>query len=136
MYRDSLAAINAHVTNNVACCIAYPSGEPHEEIAAQYAIACRGVYGVPNSAGGVNYLNVSKGDYAQGYINALLGEEAGEPNWLNEPLTLKVRLPDTWTSVRATQGGKPVAARIVEHDGALYALVDAVPDRGEIVLAP
>ena len=54
----------------------------------------------------------------------------------DEPLTLKVRLPDAWTSVRATQGGKPVAARIVEHDGAAYALVDAIPDRGEIVLTP
>ena len=83
MYRDSLAAINEHVTNNVACCIAYPSGEPHEEIAAQYAIACRGVYGVPNALGNVNYLNVSKGDYAQGYINVLLGEDADEPKWLN-----------------------------------------------------
>ena len=48
MYRDSLAAINAHVTNNVACCIAYPRGEPHREIAAQYAIACRGTYGAPS----------------------------------------------------------------------------------------
>ena len=228
MYRDSLAAINEHVTNNFACCIAYPSGEPHEEIAAQYAIACRGVYGVPNAAGNVNYLNVSKGDYAQGYINVLLGEEADEPKWLNmrdrplrrgwcatlhhfvhhgrtpeevaesvakseaklenlarykdriwidtfpavakygqerdtatlktvssdakrialsladrmddklfdEPLTLKVRLPDAWKSVRAAQGGKPAAAAFVEHDGAPYALVDAVPDRGEIVLLP
>ena len=54
----------------------------------------------------------------------------------DEPLTLKVRLPGAWGAVRATQGGKPVAARIVEHDGAAYALVDAVPDRGEIVLTP
>ena len=54
----------------------------------------------------------------------------------DEPLTLKVRLPDAWKTVRAAQGGKPVAARLVEHDGAAYALVDAVPDRGEIVLAP
>ena len=228
MYRDSLAAINEHVTNNVACCIAYPSGEPHEEIAAQYAIACRGVYGVPNAAGNVNYLNVSKGDYAQGFINVLLGEEADEPKWLNkadrrfrrgwcatlhhfvhhgrtpeevadsvakseaklanlarykdriwidtfpavakygqerdtatlatvssdegrialsladrmddtlfdEPLTLKVRLPDAWRAVRAMQGGQPIPAAFVEHDGAPYALVDAVPDRGEIVLVP
>ena len=228
MYRNSLAAINEHVTNNVACCIAYPSGEPHEEIAAQYAIACRGVYGVPNPPGNVNYLNVSKGDYAQGYINVLLGEEADEPKWLNmrdrplrrgwcatlhhfvhhgrtpeevaesvarseaklenlakykdriwigtfpavakygqerdtaalatvssdekrialsladrmddtlfdEPLTLKVRLPGDWRGVRAEQGGKTVAAAFVEHEGAPYALVDAVPDRGEIVLEP
>ena len=228
MYRDSLAAINAHVTNNVACCIAYPRGEPHEEIAAQYAIACRGVYGAPSEVNTVDYLNVNEGNYAQGYINVLLGEPADEPKWLNkadrrfrrgwcavlhhlvhhghtqeeidasvaateaklanlakykdriwfgtfpavakygqerdtatlatvssapsrivlsladrmddtlfdEPLTLKVRLPGAWGAVRATQGGKPVAARIVEHDGAAYALVDAIPDRGEIVLTP
>lgn len=228
MYRDSLAAINAHVTNNVACCIAYPRGEPHREIAAQYAIACRGTYGAPSEVNTVDYLNVNEGNYAQGYINVLLGEPADEPKWLNkadrrfrrgwcavlhhlvhhghtqeeidasvaateaklanlakykdriwfgtfpdvakygqerdtatlatvssapsrlvlsladrmddtlfdEPLTLKVRLPGAWGAVRATQGGKPVAARIVEHDGAAYALVDAVPDRGEIVITP
>ena len=54
----------------------------------------------------------------------------------DEPLTLKVRLPDAWRGVRATQGGKVIAAAFVEHDGAPYALVDAVPDRGEIVLVP
>ena len=32
--------------------------------------------------------------------------------------------------------GKPVPARLVRHDGAPFALVDAVPDRGEIVLVP
>lgn len=228
MYRDSLAAINAHVTNNVACCIAYPRGEPHREIAAQYAIACRGVYGAPSEVNTVDYLNVNEGNYEQGYINVLLGETADEPKWLNkadrrfrrgwcavlhhlvhhghtqeeidrsvayyekklenlakykdriwigtfpavakygqerdtatlktvssdakrialsladrmddtlfdEPLTLKVRLPGAWGAVQATQGGKPVAARVVEHEGAAYALVDAVPDRGEIVLSP
>ena len=228
MYRDSLAAINAHVTNNVACCIAYPRGEPHREIAARYAIACRGVYGAPSEVNTVDYLNVNEGNYAQGYINVLLGEPADEPKWLNkadrrfrrgwcaalhhlvhhgrtpeeiaasvaatearldnlakykdriwigtfpavakygqerdtatlrtvssdakrialsladrmddklfdEPLTLKVRLPDAWKSVRATQGGKAIAATFVSHDGAPYAFVDAVPDRGEIVLAP
>ena len=228
MYRDSLAAINAHVTNNVACCIAYPRGEPHREIAAQYAIACRGVYGAPSEVNTVDYLNVNEGNYEQGYINVLLGETADEPKWLNkadrrfrrgwcavlhhlvhhghtqeeidrsvayyekklenlakykdriwigtfpavakygqerdtaalktvssdarrialsladrmddtlfdEPLTLKVRLPGAWGAVQATQGGKPVAARVVEHDGAAYALVDAIPDRGEIVLSP
>ena len=228
MYRDSLAAINSNITNNVACCIAYPSGEAHEEIAAQYAIACRGVYGVPNAARKINYLNVNEGNYAQGYINVLLGEEADEPKWLNmkgrplrrgwcaalhhyihhghnkeevaasvaaaeakldnlakykdriwidtfpatakygqerdsatlkttsvdamrialsltdlmddklfdEPLTLKVRLPDDWKTVRATQGGKPIKAVFLSHDDHPYALVDAVPDRGEIALVP
>ena len=183
---------------------------------------------MPNAAGNVNYLNVSKGDYAQGFINVLLGEDADEPKWLNmrdrplrrgwcatlhhfvhhgrtpeevaasvaaseaklenlakykdrlwidtfpavakygqerdtatlktvssdatrivlslvdrmddtlfdEPLTLKVRLPDAWRTVRAEQGGKPVAVAFVEHAGAHYALVDAIPDRGEIVISP
>ena len=228
MYRDSLAAINAHVTNNVACCIAYPRGEPHREIAARYAIACRGVYGAPSEVDKVDYLNVNEGNYEQGYINVLLGETADEPKWLNkadrrfrrgwcavlhhlvhhgktpeeiarsvdyyerklanlaaykdriwidtfpavakygqerdtatlktvssdakrivlsladrmddtlfdEPLTIKVRLPDGWRGVRATQGGKSAAAVFVEHEGVPYALVDAVPDRGEIVVEP
>ena len=51
------------------------------------------------------------------------------------PLSVKVRLPDGWTSVKAKQGGSSVSARLVEHDGHPYALVSAVPDRGQIVLA-
>ena len=43
------------------------------------------------------------------------------------PLTVKVRLPDGWKSVK---GG-----RFVEHDGKPYALVDVVPDRGAVALA-
>ena len=54
----------------------------------------------------------------------------------DEPLTIKVRLPDAWRGVRATQGGKPVYPAFIAHDGIPYALVDAVPDRGEIVLLP
>lgn len=47
------------------------------------------------------------------------------------PLTVKFRLPDGWTSARASQGGKPVRTEFIEHAGAPYALVYAVPDRGE-----
>jgi hypothetical protein len=54
----------------------------------------------------------------------------------DEPLTLKVRLPDDWRTVSATQGGKPIKAVFVAHDDHPYALVDAVPDRGEIAIAP
>ena len=227
MYRDSLAVINEHVTNNVACCIAYPRGEGHQDIAAQYAIACRGVYGAPSEVNKVDYLNVNEGNYSQGYINVLLGEPADDPKWLNkpdrrfrrgwcavlhhlvhhghtqeeidatvaateakldnlakykdriwigtfpaiakygqerdtaelktlstapdrftfslrdqmddtlfdEPLTIKVRLPDDWTSASATQDGKPVPCPVVEHESARFALLDAIPDRGEIVLS-
>lgn len=52
------------------------------------------------------------------------------------PLTIKVRLPADWRNVTAQQAGKPAAVRVVEHEGARYALVGVVPDRGDAVLAP
>ena len=51
-----------------------------------------------------------------------------------EPLTLKVRLPSAWTNLVATQAGAIVRSSSVAHDGADYALVDAVPDAGTVVL--
>ncbi len=52
------------------------------------------------------------------------------------PLTIKLRLYDAWQDVVATQADKPVELRVVEHEGARYALVAAVPDRGTIRIAP
>ncbi len=52
------------------------------------------------------------------------------------PLTLKVRLPDTWKTLTASQNGRPVKVESVVHEGRNYALVEAVPDRGNVVLAP
>jgi len=52
------------------------------------------------------------------------------------PLTVKVRLPDDWAGVSATQAGKTTEAKAVTHEGAKFALVKAVPDRGEVVLVP
>ncbi len=52
------------------------------------------------------------------------------------PLTIKVRLPDTWNGLQAKQDGNPTATRIVEHQGAKFAMVDVVPDKGEVVLTP
>jgi peptidoglycan/xylan/chitin deacetylase (PgdA/CDA1 family) len=49
-------------------------------------------------------------------------------------LTVKIRLPDTWSSATATQSGKPAKVRLVKHDGATFALVDAVPDKGRTTL--
>ena len=226
MYRDSLKAINNNITNNFACCIAYPRGEAHEAIAAKYAIACRGVYGVPNCANNINYLCTNKGAGGKGHVQMVaFGETQEDPKWIRGnkalkrgwnivlyhfvhagrtdadreknaagaekevryiaslkddrlwvarfddaakyaqerdsatltsalkgdkieftltdrmkddifdfPLTVKVRLPNGWTSAKATQGGKPVAVRFVSHDGAPYALVEAVPDKGAVVV--
>jgi oligosaccharide reducing-end xylanase len=52
------------------------------------------------------------------------------------PLTIKVRLPSTWTAATATQGDKATAVRIAEQDGGRFALVKAVPDRGMVTLTP
>ena len=51
------------------------------------------------------------------------------------PLTVKVRLPDGWATLNATQNKKPVEVRVVEHEGARYALVKAVPNRGAVILS-
>ena len=52
------------------------------------------------------------------------------------PLAVKVRLPEGWENVGATQGGQPVEARLVMHEEKPYALVQAVPDRGPVTLEP
>lgn len=58
-----------------------------------------------------------------------------EDGVFDHPLTVKVRLPDGWKNVKAQQAGKPLVCRFVLHEGMPYALVDAVPDRGEVELS-
>jgi hypothetical protein len=48
------------------------------------------------------------------------------------PLTVKVRVAPSWKAVGTSQGGRAVEAKVLEHDGATYALVQAVPDRGDV----
>ena len=50
------------------------------------------------------------------------------------PLTIKVRLPGNSKGVKAVQQKKEVPVRIVEKDGGQFALVKAVPDRGQVVM--
>ena len=59
-------------------------------------------------------------------------------DWYDEPLTVKVRLPAAWaqSGVAATQGGNALDAFYIEREGAKYALVNAVPDRGTVTLVP
>jgi len=54
----------------------------------------------------------------------------------NYPLTLKVRLPASWSNVQAAQNGRAISADVVAYNGGNYALVKAVPDQGEISLTP
>ncbi len=57
-----------------------------------------------------------------------------DPAVFDYPLTIKVRLPASWTSCTAMQDQKDIPCELVEHEGARFALVKAVPDRGRIVL--
>ena len=50
------------------------------------------------------------------------------------PLTVKVHLPDNWRTVRATQAGAPVEVSRLEQDGSRFALIQVIPDRGDITL--
>ena len=52
------------------------------------------------------------------------------------PLSVKVRLPGGWNEVKASQAGQPMAARLIQHEGGKYAMVDVIPDRGVTVLTP
>lgn len=59
-----------------------------------------------------------------------------EDAYFDFPLTVKVRIPDAWKQVTAEQAGRPVEVRRVEHAGAAYVLVQAVPDAGQVTLSP
>lgn len=64
-------------------------------------------------------------------IDFLLTDEMDD-SFFRHPLTVKVRVPDEWKSVHAMQAGKEIKAERIEHEGAAYALVDAVPDAGRV----
>jgi len=57
-----------------------------------------------------------------------------EPAIFDYPLTVKVRLPDSWKTVAARQKDAAAPATFLMHDGAPFALVKTVPDRGQVVL--
>ena len=48
----------------------------------------------------------------------------------DQPLTLKIRIDNSWDKVTATQAGETVEAVVVEHKGNRFALVQCVPDKG------
>lgn len=73
----------------------------------------------------------------QSSANSVRFELKDEMNddWFDQPLTVKVRLPDGWSgSVSATQAGAGLTSDTVQHNGSTYALVDVVPDRGLVVV--
>ena len=50
------------------------------------------------------------------------------------PLSVKVRIPNSWEKVSVSQDGQEIESYVVERNGNKYALVNAIPDRGEIVM--
>ena len=85
--------------------------------------------------------------YAQERDNATLSvikAEAGEirftltdeldDEYFDYPLTVNVLVDSTWNKLSATQGGNAVEAKFVKKNGNYYAVVKAVPDRGEVIL--
>ncbi len=90
MYRDSLKTINDNVTNNWACCLAYPSGDAHPEISTKYAIASRGVNGKPSPANKISYANTNKGSGQRGFVDMVAFGKADEgPKWVRGMKDLK-----------------------------------------------
>jgi hypothetical protein len=59
-----------------------------------------------------------------------------DPDIFDYPLTVKVRVPNTWAQVSATQNGLPVPSSMLEHADSSYVLVKAKPDRGQVVIRP
>ena len=57
-----------------------------------------------------------------------------EPTIFDYPLTIKVRLPDAWKTVAASQKTATLPAQFVLHEGRPYALVKVAPDRGQVIL--
>jgi hypothetical protein len=76
-------------------------------------------------------LSVTTG--ADGALHLLVTDRMDD-QLFDYPLTVKVRLPDDWKQVTAVQDQKAVRAVLCEHGGARYALVDVIPDRGEVVV--
>lgn len=55
--------------------------------------------------------------------------------WFNQPLTLKLRLPDAWNGVLTVQQqAVNREVRTFAYQGGIYALFEAVPDRGIITV--
>ncbi len=50
------------------------------------------------------------------------------------PLTVKIRIPNNWTTITSTQKGNLIEQKIITYNHNQYALVKAIPDRGTVML--
>ncbi len=50
------------------------------------------------------------------------------------PLTVKIRIPNNWTSFSASQNNIEIISTLISYNNSNYALVKAIPDKGRVVL--
>ena len=50
------------------------------------------------------------------------------------PLTVKIRVPNNWMIITATQNGKSIESNLITYNKNKYVLIKAVPDRGQVIL--
>lgn len=54
----------------------------------------------------------------------------------DQPLTVKIRIDNSWEKVVVTQAGESLETVVVEHEGNRFALVRVIPDRGTVSITP
>ena len=52
------------------------------------------------------------------------------------PLTVKLKVDNSWENIEALQNGKKLDVKTIELDGSKYVLIDTVPDTGVVVVKP
>ncbi|MEE9354712.1 MAG: polysaccharide deacetylase family protein [Methylococcaceae bacterium] len=89
-YRDSLHAINQHLTGNKATTFAWPSGKFNREVGSLFAIAARGTTATPNKPGTTDYLNVNSTSIgvSKDFVDSVLDGDSGIA-WLGKKQFLR-----------------------------------------------
>ncbi|MCK5830506.1 MAG: polysaccharide deacetylase family protein [Methylococcales bacterium] len=54
----------------------------------------------------------------------------------NYPLTIKIKMHSGWQKIIATQAGNNLESGIIYHNDVAYALIKAIPDKGNVVIKP
>lgn len=81
--------------------------------------------------------NTSKPDFLQYKYDLSINDKSIDENlkqYLDFPLTLKFKIPNSWKGAYITQGTKQLNSRFTSDSNGVYVLFDAVPQGGEIVI--
>lgn len=55
--------------------------------------------------------------------------------YFNFPLSVKIRIDNSWSTLFATQNGVSIVSKIIEFENNKYALVKAIPDKGQVIIS-